>query len=123
MKAMSPLYSVWRWLKLPIPQILRSQSQSDPNSPRRKKGTSYRPERQRQQRRPMSPYIARLEPVQERKRQPEQVPANCALEGNHSRTPMARNGRTTPLTNVGYRGLSANAANMCVRLTSHSQIM
>ena len=37
MKAMSPLYSGWRWLKLPIPQILPSQSQSDPNSPRRKK--------------------------------------------------------------------------------------
>src|SRR5271169_3476706 len=84
MKAMSPPYSGWRWLKLPIFQILLSQSQSDPKSPRREKGTRYRPERRRQQRRPMSPYIARLEPVRERKGQPEQVPVNCALDCDHS---------------------------------------
>ena len=59
MKAMSLLYSGWRWLKLPIPQILPSQSQSDPNSPRRKKEARYLPERRSQQRRPMSPYIVR----------------------------------------------------------------
>jgi len=83
MKAMSPLYSGWRWPKLPIPQILPSQSQSDPNTPRRKKAR-YLPERPSQQRRPMSPYIVRLGPVRERKRQPEQVPGNGALGSDHS---------------------------------------
>src|SRR5664279_931054 len=81
MKAMSPLYSVWRWLKLPIPQILASQSQSDPNNPRRKKARCL-PERPSQQRRPISPCIVRHPPVRERKRQPEQVPGNGALGGH-----------------------------------------
>src|SRR5271167_4142283 len=75
--------SGWRWPKLPIPQILPSQSQSDPNSPRRKKAR-YLPERPSQQRRPMSPYVVRLGPVRERKRQPEQVPGNGARGDDHS---------------------------------------
>src|ERR1700741_72854 len=111
MKAMSPLYSGWKWPKPPIPQILPSQSQSDPNSPRRKKAR-YLPERPSQQRRSMSPYIVRLGPVRERKRQPEQVPGNGALGGDHSipRTLSGPHGTerdvSTPLTNLVYRGLS-----------------
>ena len=40
----------------------------------------------------MSPYIVRLEPVRERKRQPKQVPGNGALDGDHS-IPMTLSGR------------------------------
>src|ERR1700721_566014 len=113
MKAMSPFYSVWRWSKLPIPQILPSRSQSDPNSPRRKKAR-YLPERPSQQRRPMSPYIVRLGPVRERKRQPEQVPGNGALGGDHS-IPMTLSGPHG--TERTYRpGFERNAANMWARI-------
>jgi hypothetical protein len=40
----------------------------------------------------MSPYIVRLAPVRERKRQPEQVPGNGALDGDYS-IPMTLSGR------------------------------
>jgi len=70
MKAMSPPYLGLRWLKLPISQLPSPQSQSDPNSPRRKKGARCPPRKRSQQRKPI-PHIVRLGPIRERKRQPE----------------------------------------------------